>query len=124
MNLRNIMKNSPNGVIIICGTILAVSVLAAYVYLANAGKDAAEISRFVNTLLNFAMLLIGSVGAVAAGSAARTSQEAKDAAEQAVSQTNGQLDARIETAILSALGRQQATNDANAENGPDQPKLF
>lgn len=124
MNLRNIMKNSPNGIIVICGTILAVSVLAAYVYLANAGKDAAEISRFVNTLLNFAMILIGSVGAVAAGSASKTASEAKQAAEQAVSQTNGQLDQRIEAAILSALERQALHNSAAGDVPPDHPKLF
>jgi len=115
--VRGIVKNAPNGVIIVCGTILAISVLGAYVFLANSGKDAAEISRFVNTLLNFAMILVGSVGAVAAGAAAKSSEQAKDAAQTAVSQTNGQLDVRIQTAIESALSTQQEKNDENPNQG-------
>lgn len=122
--VRGIVKNAPNGVIIICGTILAISVLGAYVFLANSGKDAAEISRFVNTLLNFAMILVGSVGAVAAGAAAKSAGEAKDVATEAkdeaataAKQTNGGLTARLD-AIETAI------NQRNDEPNPDQGRLL
>ncbi len=120
------LKNAPNAVIIICATVLCLGVLGAYVFLANQGKDAAEISRFVNTLLNFAMILVGSVGAVAAGAAAKSSAEAKQVAEKAVEQTNGSLDTRIQSAISSALSQQRTTDDerdAEREN-PNQGKLL
>ncbi len=117
------MKFASNGVIIVCGTILALAVLASYVFLANSGKDAAEISRFVNTLLNFAMLVIGSIAAVTGSAAAKASQEARDSAQQTVSQTNGALDARIETAIVNALER-QANGETPAIPQRDDPKLF
>ena len=128
MNVRDIVKKAPNSILIVCGTIFALAVLASYVFLANSGKDAAEISRFVNTLLNIAGITVGGIAAVSAGSAATTSQEAKDAAEkageaatQAASQTNGVLDARIEAAITSALATQQ---EANARDHPNQGRLL
>jgi hypothetical protein len=42
---------------------------------------------------------------------------AKDAAETAVEQTNGALDARIQGAITEALERQQASNVADQNPG-------
>lgn len=106
MNLRDLMKNAPNTVLAICGTVLAISILGALVFLANAGKDATPVKDFIQILVGLAATAVGGTAAVAAGSAARTAGEAKDAAEKTVSQTNGQLDDRIERGIQRALQRQ------------------
>lgn len=97
------MKKAPNAVTLVCATVFALAVLASLVYLSASGKDSTEISRFVNTVLNFAMLIIGGVGAVAAGAAAKTAEDAKSAAddakssaEQAAAQTNGPITSRLE----------------------------
>ncbi len=113
------MKNAPNTVLVICGTVIAVSILGALVFLSARGSDASAVKEFVNILVNFAGLIVGGTAAVAAGSAARTAGEAKDAAEQTVAQTNGQLDERIERAITSALARQ-----SEKDRDPNQTELF
>ncbi len=99
-------SKAPNPILVVCATAILIAILGAYVFLSANGKDAAEISRFVNTILNFGMIVLTGVGVTAAGAAAKTSTEAKEAAEQAVKQTNGDLDARITTAIETALRRQ------------------
>lgn len=124
MNLRGLMKNAPNTVLVICGTMIALAILASLVFLANAGKDSSAVKDFVQILVGLATLVVGGTAAVSAGSAARTSGEAKDAAEQAVSQTNGQLDRRIQNAIQTALQRQVDGDVPPRTPGPGEDPLI
>lgn len=118
------MKKAPNALLVVCGTVIALAILGSLVYLSAQGKDAAEVRGFVNILVNFGGLILGATATVAAGSANRTAEEAREAAQTTVSQTNGALDARIESAITSALERQAATNAEDGNHTPEPPKLW
>lgn len=111
MTGKELVKKAPNAVTVICVTVFALAILASLVYLSASGKDATEISRFVNVVLNFAMLIIGGVGAVAAGAAAKTADDAKSAAQEAARQTNGPITSRLETmeVVLQRLANEQAS---------------
>ena len=76
------MRKSPNSVIVVCATLVALAVLASYVYLSANEKDAAEISRFVNTVLNFIAVAGIATTGVVAGAAAKSAGEAKDAVDE------------------------------------------
>ncbi len=104
--MGGLMKKAPNALLVLCGTIIALAILASLVFLSAKGKDAAEVRGFVNILVNFGGLILGATATVAAGSANRTAEEAREAAQTTVSQTNGALDARIQYAIEKALQRQ------------------
>jgi hypothetical protein len=73
-------------VTVVCG-VLALAVLAAYVYLTAQGIDTTEFRQWVNTVGQLLLLPVAGTAAVAATSAARSSSRAED-------QTNGQLTAR------------------------------
>lgn len=89
------MRNVP-AIAWACITVAFVAVVVAFVALSISGSDPAEFRSFLNTVLNFAGLLL-SGGAVAfAGKAAQ--------------QTNGSLDARIQLAIKDALDQQRAVD--------------
>jgi hypothetical protein len=90
------MKNVPTPVWI-CLTVAFVSVIGAFAYLTASGSNTTDFRSFLNTVLNFAGLLL-SGGAVAyAGKAAQ--------------QTNGGLDARIKDAAKAALDEHQLGQD-------------
>lgn len=81
---------------LIVGTIIYVASLGAWLYAAAVDIDAGAILAFASPVVGF--LLIGGYAARAAS-----------AAEQAASQTNGVLDARIKSATTSSLAeRDQA----------------
>ena len=118
MSIRGILKNAPGGVIAICVTVLAVTVVAAFVVLAVTDSDATEFRSWLNTLLNLAGLLLGGTATVAASAAAKSAQ----AAEQ---QTNGELDGRIAAAVQSSMRLYGVTSvERGDEAGREPPSTF
>lgn len=98
------LKNVP-AVVWVCLTVAFLGVLTALIVLAAIGADSTELMRFLNLIMNAAILLVGGAGAVYSGAAAKSAQ---DAAQQ----TNGALDERIATAVTSALDAQRAQDIA------------
>jgi ABC-type transport system involved in cytochrome bd biosynthesis fused ATPase/permease subunit len=101
---RVTLKNVP-GIVWACVTVAFVAVLAALVIMAAIGADSTELTRFLNLIMNTAILIVGGAGAVYSGAAAKSAQ---DAAQQ----TNGQLDQRITDAVAQALTAQRAADVA------------
>lgn len=98
------LKNVPV-VVWACVTVAFVAVLASLVIMAAIGADSTELTRFLNLIMNTAILLVGGAGTLYAGAAAKSAQ---DAAQQ----TNGQLDQRITDAVAQALAEQRAVDVA------------
>lgn len=98
-DLRRAAARVPGTVLAICATVVAVTVIAAFVFLAATGADATEFRAFINIALNVGAVALAGTGAVAAGVAAKS-------AGTAVQQTNGALDARMEHAFQRALTAQ------------------
>ena len=96
MNVRDILKNAPNGLIIGCVTIVFVTVVTAFVVLAVTKSDATEFRAFLNTLLNIVSVIFAGGAFVTAGAAAKSAQKAEE-------QTNGALDDRIKTVVSDAI---------------------
>lgn len=84
-----------------CITVIVIAVVGSLTYLAAIGADSAEVSRFINTLLNASGLLLGGLGAVGGTVAAVNSRKA-------VEQTNGGLDKRIKAGARAALAEHEA----------------
>lgn len=121
MKWAEIVKKSPNGVIVVCVTLLLIAILASLTLLSSTGKDAAEISRFVNTILNFLTVAGVVTTGVVAGSAATSAQEAKDLAQQTVDQTNGPMTEKF--AALEAQLNELAARNATVDADPDQDRI-
>jgi hypothetical protein len=94
------LKNVPLGAWIFV-SVAVLGALGALVVLSVSGADTADYWRFLNFAWNGLQLLAVSGGVVYAGAAARNSQ-------QAVEQTNGSLDARIQAGVQKALEVQRA----------------
>jgi uncharacterized protein YfeS len=76
-----------------CLTLAFLGVLAVFAYLSAIGADGTEFRSFLNTIVNLVTLVVSGSAAVYAG--------------KAQSQTNGQLDKRIEEGAMKALNRQR-----------------
>lgn len=98
------LRNVPS-VVWVCVTLAFLGVLTALVVMAAIGADSSELTRFLNLVMNTAILIVGGAGAVYSGAAAKSAQ---DAAQQ----TNGQLDQRITEAVTRALADQRAEDIA------------
>jgi hypothetical protein len=100
------VKNNLGVVIVaVCGTLVVLAFIAGYTVLGATGRDSAELSRFVNTLLNAAGLVFSGVGGIA-GIAGFLK------ARQAAEQTNGGLDERIVAGARVALAEQRTADVA------------
>ncbi len=82
-------KNASASVLAVCGTVIALAVIGAFVFLLYGGKDTTNLTQLINTILNF--ISIGGIAALGVGmsSAAKSASDAKELAETAVKQTNG-----------------------------------
>lgn len=89
------MKEVPN-VVWVCLTVIFIAVLGSFVFLAATGSNADELSKFINTLMNIAMLFMGGGGLVFGASAAVN-------AKRASVQTNGQLKDTVKDATKQAI---------------------
>ncbi len=87
----------------VCLTVAFVATVGAFAYLSAKGADSGEFSRFLNTVVNLATLLLGGGALAYAGQAAK--------------QTDGDLDARIQQAVKQALTMQRA-EDVRLGTGP------
>lgn len=94
--LEDVLKKTPNGVLLVCGTVVVLAVIASLTFLAWGGKDAAEIRSLINTVMNLASLILGGGAFVYSGMAAKRSDEAAE-------NTNGKMDQKIEAAVTRAL---------------------
>lgn len=111
MNMREMMRNVPNGilaVIIVCVTVAFLGTLGALVYMATTGADSAPVAKFIDTALNFVLLIVAGTGATAAVSAAKSAAAAEK-------QTNGELTPRIKNAVTEVLNERNGGAD---DGGP------
>lgn len=90
------MAKANNGVLAVCATVIGLAFVGATTYLSHTGGDATELSRLINTLLNFASVIL-SGGAFATAAAAATS------AHNTEKQTNGQLKQNVSDAVAEAV---------------------
>lgn len=94
--VQSAVNRVPGTVLAVCATVVFVTIVMAFVFLAVVDADATDFRAFINTALNAGGLIIGITGAVAGGIAAKNSA-------RTVVQTNGGLDARIEAGVQRAL---------------------
>jgi hypothetical protein len=88
----------------VLGAILFVAVIAAWVYCKVQGINTTELLAFAVPVIG-ALFLVGPIN------------QAAQASQQAAAQTNGVLDARIQSAVSSALAKRDAarTRQANGD---------
>ena len=75
------MKEVP-GVVWVCITVVFLAVIGAFVVLSVTGSSSDDLSKFINTLMNLGMLILGSGGLAFGASAAVNAKKASQ-------QTNG-----------------------------------
>jgi hypothetical protein len=101
--MGDILRQIPGKVLALCGTFLAATVLGCLTFLAATGSDATNLIQIVNTVLNFATLGV-------AGSAVAVGASAAASSKTAAIQTNGALDGRIRSAVVTALEAQRTVD--------------
>lgn len=74
MNARQLVKNAPNWALVVCGTVVFVTITAAFVVLSVTGSDATDFSRFLNIIMNTATVLLAGGGFIAGTAAARSAE--------------------------------------------------
>ena|SRR5258705_13242589 len=94
------MNKAPNGVLLVCATVILCVLIGSVTLLAWGGKDASELRSLVTLLLNLAGIVLGGGSFLYAGIAAKKSDEAAE-------NTNGKLTARVKTAVHTALDEHQ-----------------
>lgn len=82
--------------LIAAGTLLAAVIVGCMTLLILNGKSTEDIRALLNTVMNFVSILLG-------GGAMVFARQANASAGQAAQQTNGELDARIRSAVTAAL---------------------
>ena len=92
MNVRLMVTKTPNWVLVVCGTIVAIAVIAAITLLSFVGKSSDDLIRLLNTVMNVASTVLAGGAFVAAGAAANTArnveQKQADVAENLAAQQN------------------------------------
>lgn len=96
MNMRDIVKNAPNPILWVCGTIIFVTIVAAFVVFGVTGSDASEFKSFLNILLNVVATLFAGGAFVTASAAAKSASKAEE-------QTNGQLKENVKAAVHEVI---------------------
>ncbi len=84
-------------------TVVAVTMIVCLTILSLQKADATEISRLLNTTLNFVAPIIGGGGLLVGIQARNQAAQAAEAARVTALQTNGALDLRIQSAVARAL---------------------
>lgn len=107
-NVRDTVNKTPNGVLLICGTVLFCILIGSFTLLAWGGKDATELRALINTILNIAGVIFGGGAFLYSGMAAKRSDEAAN-------NTNGKLQEVVKTAIHTAV--QTAVNGEGDNDG-------
>jgi hypothetical protein len=86
----------PMAVLIVCGTVIAITVILCLTVLSYYGKDASEVRSLVNTVVNLATLILSGGAFVVSGAGYRSAKTTEE-------NTNGSLDTRITKAVRAAL---------------------
>lgn len=95
MKIGAIVKNAPNA-LIYSVALCFVAVIAAFTVLSATGGNTSDLRAFLVPIVSVLSALFSAGALITSGSAAKSSANAED-------QTNGQLDAKIETAVRRAI---------------------
>ena len=101
------MKNAPNPILWVCGTVVFVTIVAAFVVFGITGSDATEFRSFLNILLNVVGTLFGAGAFVTASAAAKSAAKAEE-------QTNGVLTDRVKTAVHEAINGKESNSNGGS----------
>lgn len=102
-NGKSVTKSAPTAVVVICATVVILAMLGSVVALSIFGKDAENLFRMLNILLNTLGVLTGTGALLYAGSAARSSARTEQ-------NTNGIMDQRMQAASKEAMQDYGATS--------------
>jgi hypothetical protein len=98
--IDGVLKKTPNGVIVICCTVLLAMVICGIVLLAYNDKNADNLISIFNISMNLATAVLAGGSFIAAGAAAKTASK--------VEQTqNGEVQIRIDNAVAEALSQER-----------------
>lgn len=81
MNARQLFVKTPNWVLAICGTIVALALIAAVTVLTATGSNSDDLLRLVNTIFNFGGIILGGGAWITGAAAARSASNLEDRAE-------------------------------------------
>lgn len=95
---------------IVSGTVITVATIAAWLYGALHNLDTGPLFALVVPIVG-ALFLVGQISS------------ARDAAQQAASQTNGTLEARVVSAVSSALAARDAARTRQANGDISQSEI-
>lgn len=95
IGIGDILKEVPN-VVWVCLTIAFLGVIGAYLVLSTNGTSTEDLSRLLNSIMNFVGIILGGGGVAIASSAAVN-------AKRAVNQTNGDMAAMVRRVVKEEL---------------------
>lgn len=101
------MKNAPNWVIVVCSTVVFITVVAAFTLMAVLKVDSGEFRSFLNTVLNVATVVLSGGAFLAAGSSAKSAAKAEE-------QTNGQMKSTIHAAVQDAMNGKEDNDNGRS----------
>jgi preprotein translocase subunit SecD len=78
MNVRDTVTKAPNWVLVVCGTLVALAIIAAITLLSATGSSSDDLIRLVNTAMNFLGILLGGGAWVTASAAAKSASAVED----------------------------------------------
>lgn len=102
MKLGDVVKNAPNA-LIYSVALCFVAVIVAFTVLSAVGGNTSDLRAFLVPIVSVLSALFSAGTLITSGAAAKSSANADD-------QTNGQLDAKIETAVRRAIYRPDSEN--------------
>lgn len=106
----NVIMKAPNSVVIVCVTVVLLAVIGSVLLLSLYNKDADNLIRVINTLLNALGFIAGTGSLLYAGAAARSSAKTEEkteaVAEVSEKLANGELDETIRRAVSSAVRKE------------------
>jgi hypothetical protein len=81
MNARQVMNKAPNWVIWICGTIIALALIASVTVLTAAGASSDDLIRLIQTIFNFGGIILGGGAWITSAAAAKSASNLEDRAQ-------------------------------------------
>ena len=96
-----VAQKAPNAVIVICGTLIVLTLIGSVVALSVFGKDTDSLFKMLNTLLSATGALAGTGAFLYSSAAARAATHAEETVTNGDSTAN--LDERIQSAVIQAM---------------------
>jgi uncharacterized membrane protein len=72
MTVGETVQKAPNWILVVCGTVFGLAVLASITAITLAGKDADDLIRVINAVLNVLGIVAGAGAWISAGAAGRS----------------------------------------------------